>query len=112
MLFFSQAHPGTEMLVLSDNYRSTAEILRTATSLIQKNTSRITHLIPGFEKPLHPMVQTDGRVQVLQYHTPEEEEIGVVSTLQRLLQDGGVASEIAILVRTNTEVASWSEILK
>ena len=49
LLDFDQHHPGTQTIMMMENYRSTPQILRVANALIRKNRQRI-------EKDLIPML--------------------------------------------------------
>ena len=96
MLGFEKDYPGCEKVVLEENYRSDGAILRAASCVIRNNRVRYakevkTHKSPG--TPVERKVYPD---------CPREYEAIVRRILE--YQKGGMPlSEMAILVRTNTQ---------
>ncbi len=112
MLHFSQKYPGTSIIVLGKNYRSGQAILDPASALIQHNATRLTKLIPTIIKPLVSGRPINAITQVIGYRDRAAEQSVILSEIEQHLASGIPPQEIAILLRTNTEVHDWSLILE
>jgi DNA helicase II / ATP-dependent DNA helicase PcrA len=111
MLHFCEKYPSTEILVLSDNYRSHEEILEASRKLIHTNSTRLSALIPSLIKPLTSIRGTGGSCSLVSYANKLAEMTAVLESIQVHLQEGIAPSEIAILVRKNAEVREWVEFI-
>jgi DNA helicase II / ATP-dependent DNA helicase PcrA len=94
ILDFPTQFPGTTVVTLERNYRSTQPILNTANALLRQATE-------GFRKELQSI---DGRTGELPWLVPtKDEEAQTVFTCDRLLQlvesDGLRLNQVAVLVR-------------
>ena len=107
MLHFCEKYPNTEILVLSDNYRSHEEILRASRALISNNTTRLSTLIPSLVKPLDSIRGIGGVCSLVSYTDKSAEMTSILDSVREHLQEGVPAGEIAILVRKNAEVREW-----
>jgi len=95
LLHFSDRHPGARTVTLTDNYRSSAQVLELA--------NRLT--AGGPRSALRPTMP-DGPAPTISRMSSEEDELSeLVGGMRRLLADGVTASEIAVLVRTNAQLA-------
>ena len=92
LLDFEHNYPGSENIILSDNYRSVSEIVITASNIISENKVRISKKI--ISKNEH-----QGRVINFGFKNKEEEIMNIVNLLRRMLQKRS-PSEIVILSRT------------
>lgn len=108
MFHFSSKFADTKIIVLEENYRSTADVLDTARILIENNTSRIVRLIPSLEKPLKANRPNDGVVDFSSYQDPFSETMSIIEKIKLFQSQGIPYEEMAILVRTNREVREWS----
>ncbi|HET9613918.1 MAG TPA: ATP-dependent DNA helicase UvrD2, partial [Candidatus Limnocylindrales bacterium] len=92
---FAERHPGARTIDLTRNYRSTPEVLQLANRLIAADgrSKRLVTARPPGPEPT-----------ITRYATAEEEMTAVVAGLRRLLADGLVASEVAVLVRMNAQL--------
>jgi DNA helicase-2/ATP-dependent DNA helicase PcrA len=52
MLHFSKKYEDAQVLVLTDNYRSTQQILDISSRVIDNNETRIVKHVPGISKTL------------------------------------------------------------
>lgn len=95
ILNFSDRHPGTQILRIETNYRSTPEILTLANSVIQNRTSR------GFDKELRPHKPSSQKPYVVQTMDTREQAQFVIKRIQGLLDEGRPACQIAILYRAH-----------
>ncbi len=94
LLDFDRAFPGTRTILMTQNYRSTPQILAAANSLISKNKNRI-------KKELLPTLP-DGRT-VLCHHADTEEAQAqwIASQVKELREGGAPLREITVLYRAH-----------
>jgi DNA helicase-2/ATP-dependent DNA helicase PcrA len=93
---FEARHPGARIVRLTENYRSTPQVLELANRLIRR-TGRTKGLTS---------TRSDGPVPtVRRFSDDEREAAAIVTEVRRLIAEGVVATEIAVLVRTNAQLA-------
>jgi ATP-dependent DNA helicase UvrD/PcrA len=93
---FPERHEGARVIELTENYRSSPEVLELANRLIARTgrTKRLTATRPPGPRP------------TISRHLTAEAELSALATGVRGLIDAGTApSDIAILVRTNAQLA-------
>ncbi len=91
ILTFADAFPGTSVVRLEENYRSTRNILAIASSVVANNKGRLGKTL-WTQKP-------EGKKALLVYLRSHEEEAELVA---ELLRDGRL-EETAVLYRTNAQ---------
>ncbi|MEN4046433.1 UvrD-helicase domain-containing protein [Sulfurimonas sp. NWX367] len=99
---FDQDFSGTHVFKLEENYRSRAPILKVANALIEHNRSRLGK----------KLIATRGNgddVTTLNSNDENEEARKVAAKIQKLLESGVRAREIAILYRVNVLSRSVEE---
>ncbi len=96
MLGFEKDYPGTKKLLLDVNYRSTKAIVSGAGRVICHNQNR-------YEKQIITTNEQGDTVHIQELRNPIEESKYVVKEIQKALNQGIPASEIAVLFRTNVE---------
>jgi DNA helicase II / ATP-dependent DNA helicase PcrA len=97
ILEFSEDFPGTTIVRLEENYRSTGNILQGASSLVHHNRRRHGKTLWTKQEAGHPI-----RVKYL-YNESEEAE-WVLREIEELLEDGSCPCDsIAVLYRTNAQ---------
>ena len=97
--------PGTELILLSENFRSRPEICAIAQRLIEHNANRIP-------KPLISVSGPGGRILSPPNASNEGEEIAIVSReIQAQIALGADPNEIAVIGRTNAIVEAFSKTL-
>ena len=94
MLNFPKDYPDAKVLQLSENFRSTAPIVRSSVRVIAENKKR-------YGKKLYSHSKEGDPVEVMACRDPETEYLYVVNSIRKCLEQGVPASEIAILTRTN-----------
>ncbi len=103
ILSFERDFPGTRVIKLEQNYRSTGTILEAATAVVRHNRSRIDKVLwcdaPRGE-PIELLTAADER---------HEAEL-VVRRIRELRRDHGL-EEMAVLYRTNAQSRSFEEAL-
>ncbi|MEO5884769.1 MAG: ATP-dependent DNA helicase UvrD2 [Candidatus Limnocylindrales bacterium] len=93
---FADRFPGTRVVTLAENYRSTPEVLALANNLL-KSTGRDKHL---------DATRASGPEPTVARHGTEAAELAALSRWIRERVAGGVApSEVAVLVRMNAQLA-------
>ncbi len=100
LLRFGERHPGARTVALTDNYRSTPQVLGLA--------NRLTADTP--RGALRPTLQA-GPIPTLTRHPSEDDELrALVAGVSRLLAEEVAASEMAVLVRTNAQLAPIEDV--
>jgi DNA helicase-2/ATP-dependent DNA helicase PcrA len=97
LMRFAERYPGAQVLRLTQNYRSTPQILQLA-----------NRLIAGAEQscPLRA-TRPVGPVPRIVAHPDDQSELrSIVSGIRAHLRDGLASNEVAILVRTNAQLLS------
>ena len=103
-LDFDKKYPSAKTIVLTENYRSTPQILRMSNELISHNVLR-------FPKELNA-VRPDG-AKPLYFHSksPKDETEWIADSIQTLVKQGAVLSDIAVLYRSHFLSRGVEEIL-
>jgi DNA helicase II / ATP-dependent DNA helicase PcrA len=102
ILKFEKDFPGTRMVRLEQNYRSTGTILKAANALIANNSSRLG-------KNLWTS-GTDGQpIHVYAAYNEQDEAQFVVDQIKRWQEHGGVRHDIAVLYRSNAQSRVFEE---
>lgn len=91
---FDQDFSPTQTLFMTDNYRSTPQIIAAANSLIAKNRHRI-------EKQLRPHRPAGASVLCSSSDTPEDEAKWIASEIEKLREKGAAFGDIAVLYRSH-----------
>ncbi len=104
ILRFERDFPGSRIVRLERNYRSTRPILGAAAALIAQNEGRLGKTLrPGRE-------DAEGeKVEVHALWDSEEEARMVGARIEALRLDGHALSEIAVLVRTGAQTRAFEE---
>ncbi len=96
ILTFSQKFPGTQIIRLERNYRSTSEILAAASLVVNKNSDRLGKTLIAD--------RGEGGMPVLAYLPDQNTEVMFASDLiLKHIKGGGKYSDWAILYRTNAQ---------
>lgn len=102
MLGFGKDYPDTKQILLDVNYRSTKAIVNGAARVIGHNSSR-------YPKQIVTSNEQGATVHIQEVRHPIEESKYVIKEIQKTLQQGIPASEIAVLFRTNVEARAIVE---
>lgn len=96
ILSFSKHFPGTEVIRLERNYRSTSKILDAASFVVGKNKDRLGKTLIAD--------RGEGKMPVLAYLSDQNAEVSFCSELiEKAVAAGGRYSDWAILYRTNAQ---------
>ncbi len=104
ILDFERDFPGARTIALEQNYRSTNAILGAANSLIENNRERKP-------KRLFSELGEGDPVQIAEVEDEHAEARFVAAEIARLVEDGTLASEIAIFYRTNAQSRVVEDVL-
>lgn len=102
MLNFPKDYPGAEQIVLDQNFRSTAPVIRAARTVIEENDHR-------FAKNICHVRQGGAEIDVREFDNPEHESLYVTRQVQKSLERGTDPNEIALLFRTNQGARAYAE---
>ena len=97
LAYFERDFPGTEIVLLEQNYRSTAHILRAAHAVIRKASGRPQREL-WTENP-------DGAPVVIEeFYDGEEEALRIAAEIRRLIrEEGHPHADFAVMYRTNAQ---------
>lgn len=102
ILNFERDFPGTRVIALEDNYRSTKTIIDAAAVVIARNSERR----PTTLRTANP--QGD-KIDVMVYEDERKEAIAIAQALHAQAVEGIPAREMAILYRTNAQSRALEE---
>jgi DNA helicase II / ATP-dependent DNA helicase PcrA len=104
ILDFERDYPEAEVVKLEQNYRSTQTILSAANAVVANNASRKS-------KELWTAGEDGERIRVFTASDEYSEARFVVSEIERLLDAGSSAREIAVFYRTNAQSRALEDVL-
>ena len=97
MIEFKDYYPEAELIVLNVNYRSTQSIINVAGRVIENNKTRL-------DKCAHANNDKDFQPDIRKFRNQVEELKFVVSKIKEYENQGISLSEMAILVRNNSQI--------
>ena len=103
LLGFTNRFPNAEVIRLSTGYRSTPEILFTANAVLRSN--RMGH-------ELAPVNDHGAQPILTEYNTDGQEAVGVTNKITELISNGEEPANIAVLARTNAQLATVEKSFK
>ncbi len=102
---FRQHYHDPKIIVLTDNYRSAADILTAARGVITQGTDRLENTIDGLSKQLTAHASGSGaRVEVQEFTSASEERAGVAKQIAELIKRGENPAHITIIARHHKEL--------
>jgi DNA helicase-2/ATP-dependent DNA helicase PcrA len=105
ILDFQKRYPRVKKIVLTENYRSTADILDGSRKVITQGTERLENLIEGINKQLtahNP--STDNCVYLHEAITIADERHWIASDIKKRIESGQKPNEIAVFTRRHHEI--------
>jgi len=94
-----------EIILLTDNYRSSQHILDSAKHLIQNNQERLINAIKGLSKDLKALnadyAELPVKPEIREYYNLAHETVGIAQEIERLRNEGVKLSEIALIYRNH-----------
>jgi DNA helicase II / ATP-dependent DNA helicase PcrA len=109
MLHFYRRYPDLTVISLTQNYRSSPEILETAHELISHNSQQLSKQIPAVADSLLATVSPGLQPDILVATTQIAEHLALIDRLNRLHKDGIAWEEMAVLFRTNSEANDFRD---
>ena len=102
---FRQHYHDPKIIVLTDNYRSAADILTAARGVITQGTDRLENTIDGLSKQLTAHASGSGaRVEVQEFTSVSEERAGVAKQIAELIKRGENPAHITVIARHHKEL--------
>ncbi len=111
ILGFRNQYPDADVVVLTENYRSTQQILDSAYRLIQYNNPDRLEVREHIKKQLHSVAGNGMPVQQKHFQEIDEECDFVAETIANGVRKGRSYSDYAILVRSNAQADSFLQAL-
>jgi DNA helicase-2/ATP-dependent DNA helicase PcrA len=102
LMSFERQFPGTRIVLLEENYRSTQTIITAANGVISKNKNR-------YDKRLNTNNPTGAAISLFAGETERDEAFYIAREARSLLGSGVKPSEIAVLFRQNFQSRSLEE---
>ncbi len=97
ILQFSNDFPGTKIIRLEENYRSTGNILRGASALVRHNLKR-------HDKTLWTRKDAGCPIRIKSLYNEAEEAEWILQEIEEILEDGSCLKDsLAVLYRTNAQ---------
>ena len=96
MLNFPKDYPKAKVIRLSENFRSTPQIVNASLHVISENKTR-------YAKDLIGRNESGPPVEVMECRDMDTELLYLINSIRKSLQSGMPASQIAVLTRTNLE---------
>lgn len=106
ILRFKEIYEATEIVTLTDNYRSVTPVIEHARTVIVQGSDRLENLLPGLNKQLTGHKGTDGIVELHKADSIDHERHWVVESIVSDLQSGIAPHEIVVLTRRHAEIQS------
>ncbi len=100
ILDFQHRYKDVELVTMTDNYRSTQDILNVAMKIIRKGEKRLENLIPDLSKELVASGQIPkGGIKYKVFKTALHEYKYVADTIKELIESGESPENIAVIAR-------------
>lgn len=107
ILNFRINYPKHKRIVLTENYRSTAEVLENSRNVIIQGKERLENSIQGLNKQLHANIESDKKsVNLFEAKDISEERHWIASDIKSRIAAGEKPSEITVLTRRHKELIS------
>ena len=111
MLHFQQTYPASKTIVLTDNYRSTQDVLNFAESIIEQADDRLVKRRPELTKQLHAVAApTSGTLEHVSYPTREHQLLAMAERVQQAWKEDKTA-RLAVLARNHDSLRELSAYL-
>lgn len=111
MVNFTKQYPDTKMIVLTDNYRSTQDVIDTADKLIAQSSYRVVDTNEELSKELVAAENKQESSITASLYDTQEEQYSAVARQAKNLRDSQPEGTIAILARQHDSLVQISAIL-
>lgn len=111
MLSFTRSYPDTKLLVLTDNYRSTQNILDAASQIIDQAEDRLVKRDSSISKQLIAAKLGDkkSKIEHISFPTRQHQQTAVAKNIKKLWDSG--KTDIAVLARNHESLEQLASIL-
>ncbi len=105
ILLFQKQFTNPEVITLTENYRSTSEILDHARSVITLGTERLEGILDGVDKTPHANIQHKvGETTLTEFPTIADEYSSTAEIIKKLISEGKDPNSIAVLARNHRDI--------
>ena len=105
ILNFQENYPKAKIINLTDNYRSTAEVLDRSRNVIVQGTERLENKFESLNKQLKSHLSLDdASVFVYEAKTINDERHWLVESIKKRLESGEKPNDIAVFTRRHAEI--------
>jgi hypothetical protein len=104
-------YPGAREVVLTDNHRSTQQVLDASARLISYNNPYRLEAVAGIDKRLRSQRPPGSPVRHIAFDTASAEADGVAALIEERLAAGLRPRDVAILVRSNDDADAFQRAL-
>lgn len=104
VLDFTKRYRGVKVITLTENYRSTQQVLAEARKVITKAETRLETTLQGINKTLNPNRKGASTVELHEFQDPESEHAWVATAIADQLKNGDDPSEIAVIARNHKQL--------
>ncbi|MEK7175754.1 MAG: ATP-dependent DNA helicase, partial [Patescibacteria group bacterium] len=139
-MYFKNLYPNAKLITLSENYRSTQNILDVAQSLIPSTTNLVVGLPSNSDSKIHPsptppqrrgalkinldptspsgrglgggVVDGENLLNIYSFEKFETEDYFIIQDIKKKISEGVAPEEIAILYRNNNDAFAFSNLMK
>jgi len=101
---FRETYPKTEIVTLTDNYRSVSPVIEQARSVILQGRDRLENIIEDLDKQLTGHRGDDGSVELFKADSIDHERHWIVDHIASEINNGVAANDIAVLTRHHKEI--------
>ncbi len=106
ILRFRELYPATNLVTLTDNYRSNDLILSEARSVIVQGNERLEQVIPELDKTLAAHSEAKGTVELREASSSAEERHWLIDHIKKSIKSGVNPGDIAVLTRRHNEIGA------
>ncbi len=106
ILDFEHEFPSLKRIVLTDNYRSTAEILSRARSVIKLGKDRLENRLEDLSKDLKANKKEAGKVTIHEAATAVDERRWLIESITADIKKGTKPTDIAVFTRHHRDIAA------
>ncbi len=109
MLHFAKYYPDIKIISLKKNYRNPKLVIDCASKLIANNQQQLSSYLK-IETDLQADSILVSQPKLMLYPSRQAEYAGIVESCRQRLRDGQDPGQIAVLLRTNSEVRDWRSV--
>lgn len=112
---FWHQHQNAAIISIDKNYRSSTPILALAQQIIEKNTQRLTNVLPHLQKNLSSEAkrfssEDTPMPKMIHYQSPLHEQKGIIEQLRTLQKQNIDLSEVAVLYQNHAQVENLIQV--